>query len=188
MGYETYPQRVHRCRSEISRVRTGMEHWCLNNEQGFYASNGFHVSGQNCKHLDTEKCSMELLDEFRRLVRHGKMKPNAIRLEIAQKLLAATEAYKQMELQRIKYNTEREKFNHLKELFSEDVLKEMNEHLRNPHETNTRFNDPVFKTIAKTEKELNRLKRWFADYNLNKAQEEERKAKVWTTRAIKWRM
>lgn len=181
--FKQWPKKVLKCRKSISKARKGIQPWCLSDDKRFYASSGFLPNHQTCAHLDPDICGEQLAEELKRQAQDGK-----IPFEHIEQILEAATAYKYMEIQRVKYEAESKKFTYLKRLYSPEMLKEMNDHLRNPQETHTRFNDPVYKEIANGKAELKRLETKFADNDVKLVKEQTQKVRHWTENLIDERM
>lgn len=181
--YIQFPKKVFKCRKAISKARNGIEPWCLSDDKRFFPTSGFVPNHQTCVHLDPDICGEQLAEELHRQAQDGK-----IPFEHIEQILEAATAYKYMEMQRIKYEAESKKFKHLKLLYSSETLKEMNDHLRNPQETHTRFNDPVYKEIANGKNELKMLEDKFVKNNVKEVKGQTQKVRHWTQNLIDERM
>lgn len=181
--YIAMPKKVFKCRKAMSKARRNIEPWCLNDDKRFYPTNAFVPNHKTCAHLDPDICSEHLAEELRRQAQSGK-----IPFAHVEQILEAATAYKHMEMQRIKLEAERKKFGDLNRLYSAEILKEMNEHLQNPQETHTRFNDPVYKEIANGRAELKRLEEKFARNDVKAVKSQTKKVRHWTENLITERM
>lgn len=140
------------CRREISDQRTGMEPWCVNDAQGFHATDQFNATETSCK-MEPVECAPRLNAWAKKRVEDGKMSQSDPDYQLVQKIFQVGIANAEATRSENWYNGQVTKYNRLQEWWNEDVLAEMTKHLTTPEANDTRFSDPVYHNLTAIKEE-----------------------------------
>lgn len=150
---------THECRTQISNHRTGMEPWCVNDWTRFFATSDFKASAESCEMEGTE-CARRMVEWARRRHSSGSLQTQHNDYRLAEQIGITGKAIEYMQLSKAWYHGQVNKYERLEEWWDEDILIEMDTHLKTPHSNNTRFSDPVFHNLTAMTDETRRVDKY----------------------------
>jgi len=162
------PSDLFECRVNMSHHRMGVATWCQNDDTEFFATSDFQPNNKNCE-MDVSTCTRNMMKLYETKNKKEGMKKYHPQYRLAQKLKYAGELYEQLKEKEEWYEETKQKHNQLAQWYQEDIVKEMDKHLNDPVNSNTRFSDPVYKAAKEMNTKIKETKEYIDGMDLDGA-------------------
>lgn len=150
---------IHDCRVQISNHRTGMEPWCVNDWTRFFATPAFQATEETCK-MEATECARRMREWADRRREAGTLNQHHNDFKQAEKMGATGKAMEYLQLSKSWYDGQINKYQRLDEWWDDNILIEMEKHLKTPESNDTRFSDPVFYNLTGLKTETRRVDKY----------------------------
>lgn len=173
------------CRLDISNQRAGMEPWCINDWRHFFATSDFKPSASTCE-MRAIDCAHRMLEIMEQKRVNGFISDKDPDYNLVKRMASVGIAFQRRKHSEEWYSLQKNKYERLEQWYGENILVEMERHMKNPEGNDTRFSDPVFFNFTEMKKEVGRIHSLLFRNNLANAQAENKNVRTNTINRIQF--